>query len=103
MALALHFPRIFSATVAANITCGLPAFSPLCEQANVENVAMSAGAHEFIASLRSGYQELIGESGQDLSSGQQMCVSIARARVRCPKVMVFDEPTAGLDAKSALP
>ncbi len=68
--------------------------------AAITEAAELSGAHEFIVQLPQGYDTLIGERGGKLSGGQRARMAIARALVRSPKVLLFDEATASLDYES---
>lgn len=94
-------PVLFSATVAENITYGLPQSSPYNNRASVRRAAAAAGIDEFIMSLSQGYETLIGEGGTGLSGGQAQRVAIARALIRRPAVMILDEATSALDVESS--
>ncbi len=87
-------PMLFSGTVLSNITYGAPG-------ANGEAVVKAAKAaeiHDFIESLPRGYQTLIGENGVRLSGGQKQRLSIARAMITDPHMLVLDDCTSALDA-----
>ncbi|KAI4739353.1 putative ABC transporter [Aureobasidium sp. EXF-12298] len=94
-------PVLFSATVAENITYGLPQSSPYNNTASIRRAAAAAGIDEFIMSLSQGYETLIGEGGTGLSGGQAQRVAIARALIRRPAVMILDEATSALDVESS--
>jgi ATP-binding cassette subfamily B (MDR/TAP) protein 1 len=94
-------PVLFSATVAENITYGLPQSSPYNNTASVRRAAAAAGIDEFIMSLSQGYETLIGEGGTGFSGGQAQRVAIARALIRRPAVMILDEATSALDVESS--
>lgn len=83
---------IFSGTVLENITL----FSPFTFE-EVKNAARTAGAHDFIESLPSGYDTLIGASAKTLSKKQHYLIAIARALIRKPRMLILDEPTSALD------
>jgi ATP-binding cassette, subfamily B, bacterial len=87
---------LFSNTVAANIAFG----HPHATREQVEEAARAASAHEFITELPEGYQTVLGESGVDLSGGQRQRLALARALLLQPPVLILDDPTASVDART---
>jgi ABC-type multidrug transport system fused ATPase/permease subunit len=86
----------FNDTIAANIAYGKP-------EATTEEVIAAARrsfAHEFISPLPDGYDTIIGEQGAGLSGGQLQRIVIARAILKNPSILIFDEATSQVDADS---
>jgi ABC-type multidrug transport system fused ATPase/permease subunit len=88
---------MFSGTVRDNIAYGRPGAT----EAEIVAAAVAADAHDFITALPDGYDTEIGQRGRLLSGGQRQRIGIARAMVRDAPVLVLDEPTTGLDARTA--
>ena len=104
MGIVCQEPILFNDTVYNNITFGVdttqPAPNGLTWQEAVEQAARIANAHEFIATMPEGYQTNIGDRGSRLSGGQRQRLSIARAILKNPPILILDEATSALDTES---
>ena len=87
---------LFSNTVTANIAFG----HPHATMEQIERAARIASAHEFITALPQGYETVLGESGVDLSGGQRQRLALARALLLQPPILILDDPTASVDART---
>lgn len=91
--LVLQEPFLFFGTIAENIAYGKPDVS----QMEIVAAARAAHAHEFILRLPHGYDSLVGERGQALSGGERQRISIARALLIDPRILILDEATSSVD------
>jgi len=96
IALVPQDPVIFAASARENIRFGRPDAS----DAEVEDAARAAAAHDFLTALPEGYDTYVGERGIMLSGGQKQRIAIARAILRDAPVLLLDEATSALDAES---
>ncbi len=94
--LVLQEPFLFFGTIAENIAYGLPDAS----RAQVVAAARAAHAHEFILRLPHGYDSMVGERGQGLSGGERQRISIARALLIDPRILILDEATSSVDSET---
>ena len=91
----LQEPFLFVGTIAENIAYGRP-------EATMEEImqaAQAANAHEFIVRFPDGYDTMVGERGARLSGGERQRISIARAILKDPRILIFDEATASVDSR----
>lgn len=104
MGIVCQEPILFNDTVYNNITFGVDTSQPAPEgmtwQEAVEQAARIANAHEFIAAMPDGYGTVIGDRGSRLSGGQRQRLSIARAILKNPPILILDEATSALDSES---
>tara|TARA_A100001011_G_scaffold389871_1_gene472199 strand:- start:1422 stop:3251 length:1830 start_codon:yes stop_codon:yes gene_type:complete len=89
-------PILFNDTIFNNISLG----GQNVNYKQVENAAKIANAHEFIMKKEDTYQYVIGESGNKLSGGEKQRISIARAIIKNPSILILDEATSALDLNS---
>ncbi len=94
--LVLQEPFLFFGTIADNIAYGKPNAS----RQDIVAAARAAHAHEFILRLPQGYDSLVGERGQGLSGGERQRISIARALLINPRILILDEATASVDTET---
>ena len=92
----LQEPFLFFGTIADNIAYGKPDAS----REEIVAAARAAHAHEFILRLPQGYDSLVGERGQGLSGGERQRISIARALLINPRILILDEATASVDTET---
>ena len=104
MGIVCQEPILFNDTVYNNITFGVdttqPAPNGLTWTQAVEQAARIANAHDFISAMPEGYQTVIGDRGTRLSGGQRQRLSIARAILKNPPILILDEATSALDSES---
>ena len=94
--LVLQEPFLFFGSVAENIAYGKPGAT----REEIVAAARAAPAHEFILRLPQGYDSLVGERGQGLSGGERQRISIARALLIDPRILILDEATSAVDTET---
>nr|WP_078034383.1 ABC transporter ATP-binding protein [Massilia sp. KIM] len=94
--LVLQEPFLFFGTIAENIAYGKPGAS----REDIIAAARAAHAHEFILRLPQGYDSMVGERGQGLSGGERQRISIARALLIDPPILILDEATSSVDSET---
>jgi len=92
----LQTPFLFRGTLAENIAYGQPASS----QYEIMRAAKAANAHDFITRLPEGYDTIVGEGGTGLSGGERQRISIARAILHNPRILILDEATSSVDTQT---
>jgi ATP-binding cassette subfamily B protein len=96
LGMVLQDPYLFHGTVLDNIRYGMPHAS----LGSVVDAAKAANAHDFICKLGQGYDTVVGERGHTLSGGERQRVSIARAILHDPRVLILDEATSSVDTET---
>jgi ATP-binding cassette, subfamily B, bacterial len=96
LGMVLQDPYLFHGTVLDNIRYGLPTAS----LGAVVDAAKAANAHDFICKLGQGYDTVVGERGHTLSGGERQRISIARAILHDPRVLILDEATSSVDTET---
>lgn len=94
--LVLQEPFLFFGTIAENIAYGKPGAT----REEIVAAARAAHAHDFILRLPQGYDSLVGERGQGLSGGERQRISIARALLIDPRILILDEATSSVDTET---
>lgn len=89
-------PILFNDTISANIALGMPD----ADQQAIEQSAKVANAHSFIMQKEAGYETNIGDRGSKLSGGERQRLTIARAVLKNPPILILDEATSSLDTES---
>jgi ATP-binding cassette, subfamily B, bacterial len=92
----LQEPFLFFGSIAENIAYGRPDAT----RGEIIAAARAARAHEFILKLTDGYDSLVGERGQSLSGGERQRISIARALLTDPRILILDEATSSVDTET---
>ena len=92
----LQEPFLFYGTIAENIAYGRPDAT----RQEIVAAARAARAHEFILQLPDGYDSLVGERGQSLSGGERQRITIARALLIDPRILILDEATSSVDTET---
>lgn len=96
IAIVTQDPFLFNTSVRENIAYGRPGAT----DEEIEAAAQAANIHDFILTLPRGYDTLVGERGANISGGQCQRITIARAILRDPKILILDEATSSLDTES---
>jgi len=92
----LQTPFLFHGTLAENIAYG----KPDATRAEIIRAAKAANAHDFITRLPEGYDTIVGEGGAGLSGGERQRISIARAILHNPRILILDEATSSVDTET---
>ena len=96
LGMVLQDPYLFHGTVLENVRYGLPDAS----LASVIAACRAANAHDFICKLGQGYDTVVGERGHTLSGGERQRISIARAILHDPRILILDEATSSVDTET---
>jgi len=92
----LQEPYLFHGSVMENVRYGNPEATP----ERIIEAAKAANAHDFVVRLPQGYDTIVGERGQNLSGGERQRVSIARAILHDPRILILDEATSAVDTET---